>query len=721
MKTFPALLWLAAASAPAAALKEAEFTRVINDVKIVPQSAAPAPAKVGDKVTAGTAVSTGVQSRAELRYPDRTLTRLGANSVFRMDEGTRTVEVEKGVILLQVPKQLGGAQVRTAAVTAAVTGTTILVEYTPDGFIKIIVIEGEVDVFLNANRKVFRTLGAGDLWITRGNDTSGLPEPVKIDLKRLKRTSKLLNEAEFPPLGNAAEMEAALEEQVKLQMDGELMATTFRIEGRGRQVTLTQGERQHVLLAEPPPPLPRRVPPPQPVGNRPTRPPSPIVVVPPQNKPINVPETTVFDGQSVLRTVPPATAFNSATGTVGPLPGTTYSPTENGPFNIYMYDDPNVLTELDAFLAGAESWFVFKGDDIYIAGDVTIDTTGGPRSVILGATQDFRFSPNPPFPGSGLSPGNVWSLDAGVDALGFTSLNGSVAFEGFSVTGGGQHLLFQADSDASDVTLNGGTGAEVRVPEGTFTARAGRDVQVTNTQIEAATVSLHAGRDVAIAGSTVQGQSVVVNAGRDVQLGSATSGAAVVRASQAITVNAQQAIKITSSSQLRRLTEADPLQVTLAAANGSLDLEDGSLVDADAITLSSTRGDLRLTGATLSAREIKARVFDSGGTLLVSNAILGRGTNPSDLIKLYGEGVGGVRFNGDTTLRGTAVDIAGATVTIDPGSRVRLANPQGTRVFADTQNFNNRINGNFTGLADGQAGAAPVEVNRQPYASRPGF
>jgi DNA/RNA endonuclease YhcR with UshA esterase domain len=719
MKFPTALYLLMAASAPAAALKQAEFTRVINDVKILPEAAAPAPAKVGDTISGGTAVSTGVQSRAELRYPDKTLTRLGANSIFRMDQGTRTVEVEKGVILLQVPKQLGGAQVRTAAVTAAVTGTTLLVEYSPDGYIKIIVIEGEVDVFLNANRKVFRTLTAGDMWITRANDTSGLPMPVKVDLKRLKRTSKLLDETVFPPLGNASEMEAALEEQDRLKMDGELLATSFRIEGRGRQVTLTQGERQHVLGVGTPTVRRPAIRPAVPTSQRPVRPPASGVVPPEPNRAVNVAEVSVFDGQSTIRTVPPVTAFNSGAGNFGPLPGTTFTPGKDGPFNIYMYDDPNVFTDFDAFLAGEDSWFVFKGDEIYVAGDVAIDTNGGPRSLILGSTRDFRFAADPPFPGAGLAPGSVLSLDGGVDALGFTSLTGSVVFDNFALTGGAQNVLFQADSSSSDVVLTGGAESQIRIPEGTFTARAGRDVQVTGPRIEASAVSLAAGRDVAVAGSTMQGATVAMTAGRDVHLGSAGAGAAVVRASQSINVQAQQSIKVTSSSQLRQLTEADPLLVTLAAANGSLDVEAGSLIEADAVTLASTRGDLRLNGATLSAREIKARVFDTGGTLLLNNAVLGRGTNPSDLIRLYGEGAGGVRFTGDTTLRGNTVDIAGASVTIDPGSRVRLANPSGTNVFADTHNYNNRINGNFTGLADGQAGAEPVTVNQRPYADRP--
>ena len=102
---------------------------------------------------------------------------------------------------------------------------------------------------------------------------------------------------------------------------------------------------------------------------------------------------------------------------------------------------------------------------------------------------------------------------------------------------------------------------------------------------------------------------------------------------------------------------------------------------------------------------------------LVSDATLGRGTNASELIRLYGEGSNGVRFVGDTTLRGDTVQIAGSTVTIDPGSRVRLSNPAGTTIYTDTHHYNNGTNGNFTELNK----CKPAEVNQYLFKDRPGY
>src|SRR6266581_5516914 len=48
----------------AADLKEAQVTKVIQDVRLLPSNASPRPATVNDNVRQGTAVKTGVQSRS---------------------------------------------------------------------------------------------------------------------------------------------------------------------------------------------------------------------------------------------------------------------------------------------------------------------------------------------------------------------------------------------------------------------------------------------------------------------------------------------------------------------------------------------------------------------------------------------------------------------------------------------------------------------------------
>lgn len=695
-------LWMsviAAGSASAAPLSEGELTRVINDVKILPVESSPVAAKAGDRISGRTAVATGAQSRAELKFPDNTLTRLGANSVFRMDPSTRTVDLQKGVILLQVPKQLGGAKVRTAAVTAAVTGTTVLLEYTADGFIKIIVIEGEVDVSLNEHKSQFRTLNAGDLWITRADDKKSLPLPVQVDLARLKKTSKLLNAEEFGPLGNQKQMEGALKDQGNKKLKGELVNTSFQIEGRGRNVTLLLADRQHVSD----------------VNKAPVVKPPPVD--PPDPKPdkaINIPGSTVFDNQATFDTFSPSNAYNSVAGGFAPLPGTKYVPGKDYLFGKYMFNDPQAFAGLDDVLAEKTSWFVMKGDEIFIAGSPVVDSATGPKNLILGATGDVNFTTNPLleetgaanfavsslFKETGLSTGDQWTLDGNTRAYVFASLAGSINFDSFNLIGSSQDVGFYADGLSSDVKINGVPTATIRLPDGNFTAVAGRDIKVSGASIEAKTISLSAGRDAELGG---------------------TNGAAKLTASESISVRAKQGVKVANSSELRSLSKMGDAQVLLEALNGSVQVVENSKVESDVVSLASHRGDVSLMNSTISAREIKARVFDGGGTLLISNAILGRGTDASDLIRLYGEGSAGVRFVGDTTLNGNQVDIAGSSVTIDKGSRVRLTNPGGATVFADSHLYNNNINGNFTGMGFDPQGGRPVEVNKQPFANRPKY
>ena len=95
---------------------------MIQDVRLLPPNAASRPASVSDRVHRDDAVRTGVESRSELTFQDMTITRLGSQTIFSFKGGTRTINLKSGAILLSVPKNSGGGQIRTGAVTASVTG-----------------------------------------------------------------------------------------------------------------------------------------------------------------------------------------------------------------------------------------------------------------------------------------------------------------------------------------------------------------------------------------------------------------------------------------------------------------------------------------------------------------------------------------------------------------------------------------------------------------------
>ena len=176
---------------------EARVTQAIRNVQLLAPNAAPRPASINDNVRAGTAVRTGSDSRAEVTFTDRTLARLGANSVLSFGEGE--FDLATGSILLYMPRSSGGARITTAVATAAGSSFTAMAEYHPKSGLKFIVLEGRGSVSLKYHPGETRTLRAGQMIIVRPGATK-LPEPQEVNLSDLIKTSLLV--AKSPPLPN---------------------------------------------------------------------------------------------------------------------------------------------------------------------------------------------------------------------------------------------------------------------------------------------------------------------------------------------------------------------------------------------------------------------------------------------------------------------------------------------------------------------------------------
>ena len=189
-------------------LKEAKVTQVIQDVKLLPSNASPHPATVNDDVRHGTAVQTGVQSRSELTFKDKTITRLGEKTIFSVGEGARTIELSSGQFLLYVPKKSGGAKVKMGAVTAAITGTTVLGNVNPSGTTTFTVLEGSACIRLD---KVGQALlvHAGQK-LTFDPVSNRLEDPVDVDLSQMLTTPLI---KDFRRLPSAPLIEQELQKQ----------------------------------------------------------------------------------------------------------------------------------------------------------------------------------------------------------------------------------------------------------------------------------------------------------------------------------------------------------------------------------------------------------------------------------------------------------------------------------------------------------------------------
>jgi ferric-dicitrate binding protein FerR (iron transport regulator) len=691
--------------AGAASTTSATVTRTFNEVRLLPPGAPPAPANPGDKISGSTGVATGDQSRAELRFPDNTLTRLGANSVFRLEPGQRSMELEEGVILLQVPKQLGGARVRTAAVTAAVTGTTLLLEYTPNGYIKLIVVEGEVDLYFNDKPSNFTTLKAGQMIIMKP-DAKSFPMPVKVDLKRLARTSKLMDENLFGPLGNLKQIGDALNDQKKLQKNGELTASAFVIEGRGTLVTLTREASAQIArtagLAA------------RPAGGggagagvsagQPGAGLLPPIII---GDPINIPlitGTTFIDEDTSIRTNLSITAFNESAMNFQTSDGASYNPLTDGPI-LPLLGGEREDAAMRALYRGAGKWAVFQFDALQIGGTPKVDSASGVRNLLLAAVSGAQFYD--PYYSEAPNPG-TFTIGDDLDSLAVLTGSGNIVMDtNTRINGTGSLLILDAFGAGSNVVVNG-SGQFEWSPYGdehSIALRAGRAV-------------LRAAQDVLVNGASIVAASVDINARRDVNVSSVSGIGALDRvritAGRNVNITGGTTIFVGDSEELWLLSQTGPASLEVLAQNGSITM-DGVSVDAGVIDLQSQRGNITLANTVMSADAIKARTLAPDGTIVISGSTL----DASNLIRLYANGSNGsVRFTGpSSSLSAGLIDIAGKTVTIDAGTQVQVNG--NLRVFTDNAQFSNAGatgRGTFVDME-----STPVEVNKRTFRERPRF
>ena len=156
---------------------EARVSEVIRDVRVLPGHGAARVAIVNDLIREGTAVRTGTDSRAELTFTDRTLTRLGANTVFSFGIGARAYDLGSGAILMSAPKENGTIKISTAVANCAVSGFTGIWETHKNTWNKVLFFEGDGSVTLKKNPSDPREMHSGQMLIFRP-DATVLPQPI---------------------------------------------------------------------------------------------------------------------------------------------------------------------------------------------------------------------------------------------------------------------------------------------------------------------------------------------------------------------------------------------------------------------------------------------------------------------------------------------------------------------------------------------------------------
>jgi FecR protein len=436
--SFLSVILGSAVSVPAAQLKEAQVTQVVKDVKLLPTGAVARPAAVSDEVREGTAVRTGVDSRSELKFTDQTLARLGANTIFSFAEGTRNLNLQDGAMLLRVPKGAGGAKINSSAVTAAITGTTVMVEThavtkkNKNSYYKFIVLEGTARLYLPGRLGESTLVKAGQMIIMR-LDSKMIPEPVDVDISKITQSSLLVTG--FPtPLGSENLIAYEQLKQNNQKASGQLYETNLVIYGGGTNVVLADPNTVDVAIsaesnaAQSPTPTPTVTPTPAPPPDKFGTPST-----------IASPNPYVINSGTVITTDPSITT-NGVTDS-----GKIYrGPVTDGPASAWAFGSTSTFDTASGFDSQINtSGAAFKFTALQLAGNPTISTANGEINLGLIAVNGIT---------SG-SPGGPLTF-SGIRGLLLATQNGPIDL-GSEISFSGLHdLTVYARGVGSDLTLS---------------------------------------------------------------------------------------------------------------------------------------------------------------------------------------------------------------------------------------------------------------------------
>ncbi len=188
------LMSLPMATFAKAFLDRATFTELGGSVWVLEPQSSRHSAVLQEEVGGSALVQTENRSRAEMRFVDQSLIRLGANAMFSIHGAAREMNLDEGSLFLQVPKGLGvGTEIRTAAATVAITGTTLVISATRGGDFSIVVIEGSVEVRYRDGGVVHCKTGQKTSCKAGGAASDGASrEPMKIDLAEFMATCPVI-------------------------------------------------------------------------------------------------------------------------------------------------------------------------------------------------------------------------------------------------------------------------------------------------------------------------------------------------------------------------------------------------------------------------------------------------------------------------------------------------------------------------------------------------
>ncbi|MFN2621669.1 MAG: FecR domain-containing protein [Chthoniobacterales bacterium] len=695
-------------------MKEARVTQVVKDVKILPAQAAPRPATLSDTVRGDTAVRTGVESRAELTFGDLTIARLGANTIFSFNEGTRTVDLNNGAILLRVPKGSGGTKIQTAAVTAAITGTTVIAEYHPKSYAKYLVLEGTMRLYLKGVLGESVLMHAGQMMILNPN-TTRLSEPVDFDLERLLKTSLFIQG--FRPLASVPLLADVQRQQLELKAAGELIDTNLVIFGRGTLVTMTDPQSSDVIDRKT-----AAVTLPTPTATA-TSTPRPTPTASPSASPTPAPTPSKFGTPPPIVTFVPYPIDNGTALQTDPAIaragvtdfGKIYRDSgQDGPFSAWAFTATTPFDNtagIDTLYSGNVPLAALKFTSLQLVGNPTISTANG------GATNLALISVGPI---TSAPAGNTTFTFTGMQSVLIATQNGSITLSGigfqnipllfFYARGATSTLALGAPiANSQLLRLMAENNIAINAPEslfggangGTLVGTAGGGITV-NSPIDTPTAFLTTGTSgnggmvtLSALGGTLTVNSRIQTSYNDPD--PSVPGTLIRRSAQggpialSSSLTTGTGINVTSGASLLSLLNAaapgPPGAITLFTTgsdivvnNATLQADRGSIGIAQTAGPSAGTAQITLNGGTFTSESLFA---NSRGNLSVGT------TSPVNIsaVSLTFVATNDVTWSGGTLV--ATASRTGGNVTMQAGGNLTIAGP------ADIERFNGGV---FTGI-----------------------
>jgi hypothetical protein len=702
----------------ASSLESARVSQVFHDVSLLRSNAAASPASLNDEVALGMAVRTGGQSRAELTFSDLTVTRLGENTVFSLNQGTRQVQVEHGSILLEVPPRAASAKIVSGIATAAISGGTAMFGSGPP--VKFMVLEGVGTFYPSGHPEEAVTLHGGEMATVSPN---GQLAASKFDVKKVMQTSHLI--VDFPPLANLPLISQVAEQQ---------LATPSPPPTQDVVDVISQSTAANPTPSPPPAPTP------------------PSEFGPPST--ISSPDPYVITSGTTITTDPTSTT-NGVTDFGKLYRGTTL---DGFPTQFAFGEAPTAFDQM--VFGGPQNNLpvaVFKFANLELDGNPTVTVpTGATTNLALVSAGDITSGPS----------GGTLTF-SGITRLDFITQNGSINLGPEISFSGIDHLTFYARGADSNLTLaspisggsvvhlfsEGDTNVNGNISvTGDFESLSGGHFTANGTTISANSIGIQTlNGGITIDGATLTSETLDITGGGDVNIGlntpvtinavtlslsaannlnwsGGTLSATATNSDGNVTISAGQAINITNDLDIAQTNngQTSGLNVTLNAGTdlsvgGNLSLTtDASNIDTGGSIAVTSGGDMTIGGAfTLFIGAADGTTTGTGGNINVTSG--GSLTAGSLNFDLFFDQSAQVTSGENLTLT-----VAKDLITTAGGVSLMISTPVGTArpPLTNGGNLSMTIGGNLT-LASGgdlslqviNSGVTEVPVGGNIFAS----